>query len=171
MSGASKTAVARRKARSLLKELSITRIPTPLPRIARALDLIIEYTPLDMESSGMALVKEGRRLVWVNALLHPNRQRFTLAHEIGHHVMHDKVLEQGVHVDKGILRRDVLSAKGTDELELQANAFASELLMPAEEIDRALEADFDLDDRSAVEGLAQKFKVSLAAMQYRLMRV
>lgn len=162
---------AYQKAREILTELEITRIPVSVGKVAKRLGLIIEYTPLDDELSGMAFIKDEQRLIWVNSLHHLNRQRFSIAHEIGHHVLHSDDLRVGVHVDKGILRRDTVSSEGTVDVEMHANAFASELLMPSSEISKALGNDFDLDDSNKVEQLSKKFKVSTAAMQYRLMRL
>lgn len=164
------TSKARQSAIDLLKRFEVRRIPVPLPRLARGLGLIVEYTPLDDELSGMALIKDDKQLIWINALHHPNRQRFTLAHEIGHHLLHKNAINESVHVDKGILRRDTVSASGTEKLEIEANAFASELLMPTSEITKALDDEFDLDDHDKLESLAKKFKVSVAAMQIRLIR-
>lgn len=161
---------ARSRARDLLSRMEVKRVPTPLPKIARALKIEVEYTPLDDELSGMAFIKDGRRFAWINALHHPNRQRFSLAHEIAHHILHEDLLKQGVHVDKGILRRDKLSSQGTDDLEVQANAFASEFLMPTDHVEAALPPNFDLDNIEHINQLADRFRVSLAAMQYRLMR-
>ena len=160
---------ARDEAELLLSRLDMKRIPTGLPKVARKLDIIVEYTPLDRELSGMAMIKDEQKLVWINSLHHPNRQRFTLAHEIGHHVLHEDILREGVHVDKGILRRDTVSSAGTEVKEIQANAFASQLLMPKAEITR-LSQDLDLDDEESIKSLAKKFRVSVAAIQYRLVR-
>lgn len=157
-------------ARKLLIDAGAKRCPTPLTKIMRFLNISIEYTPLDEELSGMAMIKNNQKLVWVNALHQPNRQRFTLAHEVGHHVLHADFLQDAVHVDRGILRRDVISGEGTDEREIEANAFASELLMPESQLEAALPEHFDLDDPEVVAKLAARFRVSLAAMQYRLMR-
>lgn len=164
-------ATAHRSAIELLESLNIKRVPVSLPKIARSLNIYIEYAPLDDELSGMAFIKDGEKLIWINSLHHPNRQRFTIGHEIGHHVLHSKALLNGVHVDKGILRRDTISSEGSEKIEIQANAFASELLMPSTAISEALGQDFDLDDSNKVEQLAKQFKVSIAAMQYRLMRL
>jgi len=160
---------ARSEAESLLLQFELKRIPTQLSKIARKLNIAVEYTPLDRELSGMAMIKDDHKLIWINSLHHPNRQRFTLAHEIGHHVLHEDILKDGVHVDKGILRRDTVSSKGSDIKEMQANAFASQLLMPNANV-MELGQDLDLDDEDAIKSLAKKFRVSIAAIQYRLVR-
>jgi len=166
----SKVMNAYSSAREILDTIGISRMPVSLPKIARNLNINIEYAPLDDELSGMAFVRDGEKHILTNSLHHPNRQRFTIAHEIGHHVLHAKELLAGVHVDKGILRRDTISSEGSDRMEIEANAFASELLMPTAAVSEALGQDFDLDDSKKVEQLAKRFKVSNAAMQHRLMR-
>ena len=57
------------------------------------------------------------------------RQRFTIAHEIGHFLLHT---DEDVHIDekRPIGRRDDLSSQAVDACEIEANQFAAELLMP-----------------------------------------
>ena len=121
----------------------------------------------------MAYIKDGIGIIGVNALHHPNRQRFSAAHELAHHVLHADEIRQAVHVDKGIrvLFRDDLSALGTEPMEIEANAFASELLIPGELLAAALEGSgVDIEDEDGVEALARRFRVSPAAMRFRLSR-
>ena len=158
----------RQQARALLARQNITAPPVPIERIAKAMDVAIRYAPLEEELSGMAFIKDGLRVIAVNALHHPNRQRFTIAHELAHHVLHADVLTRGVHVDKIILKRGVLAAGGTDDIEVQANTFASELLIPEYLITSIVEHSVDLNDETRVLALARRFKVSVAALQFRL---
>lgn len=114
----------------------------------------------------MALVRNGQRFVIVNARHHENRRRFTLAHEVGHHVLHADYLAEHVHVDTAVLRRDELSAEGVDLKEIAANAFAAELLMP-----RSYMLQFsalDIADEEEVADAAKSFGVSPAAFAFRL---
>ncbi|HTU13037.1 MAG TPA: ImmA/IrrE family metallo-endopeptidase [Allosphingosinicella sp.] len=128
----------------------------------------LRYAPLGDELSGMAFIKEGVSVIAVNALHHPHRQRFTIAHEMAHHVLHADRLAAGVHVDKVILRRDVLATRGVDDLEIEANTFASELLMPRELFGQIVGPAIDLNDEARLSAIARRFKVSVAALQYRL---
>ena len=159
----------RQRARDLLTAQQIGTLPVPIDRLAKNMNVTIRYAPLEDELSGMAFIKDGQRFIAVNALHHPNRQRFTMAHELAHHVLHRAILEQGIHVDKVILlRRDMLAASGSDDIEIQANTFASELLMPENLIVPILDQSFDFNDETRMTALARKFKVSLAALQYRI---
>ena len=132
-------------------------------------DLLVKANIEDI--SGMAHISEGIDVIGINNLHHPNRQRFTLAHELGHLILHPAELARGLHLDRGPLFRNAVSAKGTNALEVSANAFAAELLMPSRLLHQLLEPGFDLDDEDQVGRLARRFRVSVAAMHFRLNRL
>ena len=66
---------------------------------------------------------------------HEGRYNFTIAHEIGHHVLHrDIYLEQRVNENNRIICRE---AGDKPLVEQQADRFAAALLMPKEEVSAA----------------------------------
>lgn len=144
-------------------------LPVPLEQIAKREGIKIELAPLDDELSGMSFIQSGVAVIVLNLHHHPNRRRFTLAHEIGHHLMHVPYLTNNVHVDKSVLNRDAVSSQGVDIKEVQANAFAAELLMPEAELRRYQNVDFN-DDEFLI-ALAKKLKVSVTALTYRLINL
>jgi len=159
------------RAKELLARLGIQSNPTPVEKIAKALGAQVRFSPFDEELSGMVYIKEGVPIIGVNSLHHPNRQRFTIAHELGHLELHREMITSNIHVDKNFpaLMRDTNSATGTEQIEIQANQFAAELLMPRDLIDKAMEGkQFDIDDDGPIEELAKKFKVSKQALEYRI---
>lgn len=165
---------ARASALLILQEFGVSVPPVPVERIIKSRKIVLQYAPLDEDLSGMAYIMDGVGIIGVNALHHPNRQRFSAAHELAHHILHAPEISQAVHVDKGIrvLFRDDVSALGTDPMEIEANAFASELLIPGYLLADALEGGgVDLEDESAIEVLARRFRVSTAAMRFRLARL
>ena len=163
-------ASARQRAASLINDAGVTKAPVPVDKLARSLNVRIKYAPLDGDISGMAYIAEGISVIGVNALHPPTRQRFTLAHELGHVVLHEDFLRRGVHLDHGVLKRDALASQGTDRREMEANAFASELLMPETFLNTALGGrSVDIEDDDAIDALARRFRVSSAAMRFRLM--
>lgn len=167
---------ARKAAQMLLSQHGVKAAPVPIERIAKVLGVRVEYAPLDSELSGLAHIRDNVPIVGINTLHAPTRQRFTLAHELAHVELHRRELERVVHVDRGSLRlergslpRDALAAAGVDPIEIEANTFAAELLMPTEFLISELGGrSVDLEDDKAVMALAKRFRVSDAAMRYRL---
>ncbi len=170
---------AREQARILVERLGLKNPPVPVEKLAKSLGVRIEYNPFDDELSGMAFLRDGKPIIGVNSKHHPNRQRFTIAHELGHIVLHRSHLETAVLIDKSknfmieegknFIPRNQTSAEGSDPLEIQANAFASELLLPAKLVRQVLsESTGDLHDDAYLISLAQRFRVSLTAFQLRL---
>lgn len=84
------------------------------------------------------------------------RQRFTIAHELGHHV-----LKHGER-DRDTPAQFTMSSH--DQKELDANSFAARLLMPAKFVNAAI----SVARIRTVEDLARTFRVSTAAMKFRL---
>ena len=100
----------------------------------------------------------GSALLWVNGRQARPRQRFTLAHEIGHAwIGHDGSLA----VDSFA----TLSGATSNPLEIEANAFAGELLVPKVAVLDRFDHDPGLDDTVA---LAAEFGVSAIAALIRL---
>lgn len=160
-----------RRAQELLARLGIFAVPTPVERIAKARGVQVRFSPFDDELSGMIYIKDGIPIIGVNSLHHPNRQRFTIAHELGHFELHRQMITTEVHVDKDFpaLMRDPKSAAGTEQIEIQANQFAAELLMPNKLIKKELSGkQFDIEDERPMERLAKKFRVSKQALEYRI---
>lgn len=159
------------EARKLIAKANIKTPPVPVEKLARSLGAELRFQPLDDELSGMIFVKDDVPIIGVNSLHHPNRQRFTLAHECAHLILHRDVISSEVHVDKQfpVLMRDGLSATGSDEMEIQANQFAAELLMPKDMLEHALAGKtLDIDDEGPIEELARNFKVSKQALAFRI---
>lgn len=157
---------AEQAAKSLLQRMGVEAVPVPIEAIAKRLGINVQVVPLDDHLSGMSFVRDGHSVIVVNASHHPNRQRFTLAHELAHHVLHKPYLAENVHVDTAVLARNERSSAGIDSKEVQANAFAAEILMPQSELRRV--GRVDVNDDVRVGELAKRFKVSSTAMAVRL---
>ena len=161
----------RRQVKDLLDEHRIASAPIPVERIAVALGATIRRSPLDESLSGMVFLKGRKPIIGVNSRHHQNRQRFTIAHETAHLVLHRETIVEDVHVDRRfpVLMRDTNSATGMERIEIEANRFAAELLMPTFLLSRALRTrGFDIDDEEPLKKLARNFQVSTQALQYRI---
>lgn len=159
------------EAARLRKKFGGNDLPVPVDQIARMAGIRIESISLDDNLSGMSFVKDGVAVIVVNSNHHLNRRRFTIAHELGHHILHRDYLTNNVHVDKlvQVLPRNKFSSEGTDTREIDANSFAAELLMPESELARW--GNVDINDDVRVQALAKKLKVSVAALTYRLINL
>ncbi len=131
------------------------------------------------EVSGLLARHDGRATIGVNSTQHRVRRRFTIAHEFGHYILHEGIIE---HVDRsyrinpkgdGDVRlnyRSDVSSQATDVEEIEANFFAASLLMPKNLLD-AHSALLAVDDDAEVRRLARLFDVSAHAMSLRLSNV
>lgn len=153
----------------LLAENGITQAPVLVSKIAKAKGARIFVDALEGDLSGFLYRDRDQAVIGVNTSHSPARQNFTIAHELGHLLLHD---QEQLHVDREFrvrLRSDV-SSQGTDEAEQEANFFAASLLMPREFIERDLENEeyVDLLDDDFLNGLARKYGVSAQALAIRL---
>lgn len=150
-------------------------IPVNVEWLAKNLGIEIKKDDLEEASlSGFAVQKHGKRFIGVNSMESPVRQRFTIAHELGHLFLHK---DDTVSYDRGsvMLFRDSHTSDGNDIKEVEANKFAAELLMPADNLreDLADEGPFDLVNENSstdtiISKLAEKYGVSEQAMRIRL---
>lgn len=163
------------RAVQILSEAGVTQAPVNVEMIARRFGVDVKYTPADDSLSGFLLRDQetGKTLIGVNSNQHRLRQRFTVAHELGHYLLHD---QEPVHVDRReagfqVKLRSSASSAGTDMDEIEANLFAAELLMPAEFLRRDLSAYDRLDvfeDDPLFNDLKEKYQVSIRALTIRL---
>ena len=162
----------RDRARQLIADYDISRPPVHVEPIAEAHGFEIARHRFDGPESGFAL-RDGRRsIIGVNTQTSRRRQRFTIAHELGHLLMHEG---RPLTVDQAVLRVDLrneVSSMATDLQEIEANTFAASLLMPEETVlDYAtilLRTSSDISRDDLITKLARTFDVSVEAMGYRL---
>lgn len=120
----------------------------------------------DESLSGLLLPSLAQ--IWVNAdeaVQWPPRRRFTIAHELGHHVLH-RAGQQALFCRKGVVDSDDKPATNRPSIpvtEQEANAFAAALLMPARLI-----THYYRQTNGNFEQLCLVFKASGAAMGRRL---
>lgn len=161
----------RTTASQLLRSNGIESAPVEVEKIAEYLGIRVQYETTDDDLSGFLLrdLSRNKAVIGVNAKHHESRKRFTVAHELGHFMLHE---HENLHVDKRFMiqLRDEKSSKGEFEDEKEANLFAAELLMPVDFIQSDLSeiSEFDLEDEQFIKELADRYKVSTQAMTFRL---
>lgn len=163
--------IAETSARRLLAEVGVQASPIDLTAITRYLGVAVTTEPLQDNVSGMLLRRDGLAVIAINSSHPDRRRRFTEAHEIGHFMLH-----KGIYIDRDtrINQRSTRSSSGLDQDEVQANAFAAELLMPMDLLIREFNVQARKQRASAtaiVTMLADRFLVSRQAMEIRLSSV
>lgn len=158
-------------AEEVLRKTDTYKVPVPIEVLAHRLNLTTEASALGDSVSGMLVVENERGAIGYNSSHARVRQRFTVAHEIAHFILHQKKNRRSqLFIDPFVIfRRDDSSATGNDRQEIEANRFGAALLMPATLVRKEIKRHgLDLDDEDALAFLAKRFKVSTAAMTYRL---
>ncbi len=153
---------------SLLRDAGIATPPVPIEDIVKARGITVRKMDLK-EVSGLVVRDGSVTVIGVNKAHALTRQRFTIAHELAHALLHEG---QEVHYDKDfrVDFRSAASSLGVEVKEMEANFFAASILMPRRflEVD-PLVADLDLEEAAgAVKALAARYKVSTHAMSIRL---
>jgi Zn-dependent peptidase ImmA (M78 family) len=155
----------------ILTERNIRNAPVEVDTVARQLGLKIRKVRTDGDISGFLFraPRKSQPVIGVNSRHHKNRQRFTIAHELGHYLLHGG---DEFHVDRDFKMklRSSESSLGVDVEEMEANFFAAELLMPKSFLEKDLSelGSIDLLNDGKLRKLASKYDVSSQALAFRL---
>lgn len=164
------------RAENLVGDAGVTKPPVPVRRIARQLGLPIVEEDLGTDISALLVSDGTKSWIVVNGKHHKNRKRFSIAHEIAHHVLgHQLASGEKVHVDKRlyVAPRGPTASQGIDSTEIEANQFAAALLMPKQMVEAAVSEidEVGLSPDDDIPKLAKLFQVSEQAMTIRLGRL
>jgi Zn-dependent peptidase ImmA (M78 family) len=120
----------RKMAAKVLKDSKTTAPPVNLRVIAEAHSIIYREVEDFPDSVDALIIKDdGAIYAAVNARQHLHRQRFSLAHELGHYFLHgDSDLSASVTIDNPPMEEAETPSK--DRAETEADLFAGELLVP-----------------------------------------
>lgn len=164
-----------------LKELLLDTVPVNIERIIRSHGIILNKNakPEEIGISGAnrrsgesfigEIKKEGEEYkILVLGSDHYYRKRFTMAHELGHFVLHKDIIDRrGSIAESTDYQADGLS----EEQEREADALAAEVLMPEDKIVKIFNETMgnqNGDREWTIEEMSKMFQVSKAAMRYRL---
>lgn len=158
-------------ARRVLQQHGITHPPVPVERLVQSSGVELIYHELEDDVSGLLIREDASPVIAVNVKHHANRQRFTIAHEFGHFLLHKA--EASVFVDDLLVHfRSSASARKADPREVEANHFAACLLMPRKFVRQDLHhAAIDVSDEVSIKRLARKYCVSSQALTIRLVNL
>ena len=130
---------------------NVTSLPVITTRICRNLGIVVKHFKSPILDSGYSFIIKGQPYILVNKLESPARQRFTIAHELGH-ILLGHVSECGFQ-KRSCVEKD-------KDIETQANVFASRLLAPS--------CVLLFCNITSCYDIKQLCNISLEASQYRL---
>jgi len=157
---------------NLLAQSKVQSPPIPIKEIIAKLGLNVISYDLGDDVSGILVIENDKGTIGFNPKNSKVRQRFTLAHELGHYILH-KQSKSEVFIDKDFIVK-YRSQKPYTAVEMkqeqEANVFAATLLMPEHMLRAELtKKDYqDMDENEFIGAMAKVFDVSIQAMTYRI---
>ncbi len=143
-----------------LSEYKISEPVVPIFEIAEAEGLSVKIISMPEKLKSVSgFFDPDTSIIYVNAEDVPTRQRFTVAHELGHYLLKHDPEKYGV-----LLRFPELN--GEDNIEKEANCFAANILVPKEQL-RSIMKKYSLDEND-IPIIAQLFGVSRSVIKFRL---
>lgn len=142
--------------------------PVKLGGIARRLGVKVLRSTLPRGTSGQIGFEDGMFVIRINRHEAKHRQRFTLAHELAHFLLHRDRIEAANGWSENVLLR---APNQPMQIEYEANRLAADLVIPSAEL-ATVTAEYSGPMTSEViEDLARRFGVSTAAMEIKLQMV
>lgn len=176
-----RTAWIEREASRVLSAHSITDPPVPVQELATEIGVKVRFQPFSGNSDISAVLKRGEEtaVIGVNSAHPQNRQRFSIAHELGHYYLHSDepvFIDFSSRIQKPNARyRNSMSSEASNREEIDANTFAAALLMPRKmvrnEFAALLDRDPEIDSETLLREMAAIFGVSRDAMNFRLLNL
>jgi len=156
--------------------------PIDLSPIIKELNIKIlkNFDTNNIHNIGYIKVENNDIIIWINPLknLYPTRERFTIAHELGHlflHIAPNNINAEFEDTEENLMRNNYWNFQ-----EYEANNFAARLLMPKELIltyANKLYNQYKIEHSSLptkeefIKIMAEVFNVSKTAMEYRLKNI
>lgn len=144
----------------------LSNFPVKLGQLAKELGLSIKVSSMRSGISGQISRVNGEYVIRVNRNEARERQRFTIAHEIAHFLLHKNIVDAS---PDGITDNVLYRSGEPERIEYEANRLAADIVMPMALIEEELRTKFRGSiSEAAIESLAARFEVSKAAMEIRL---
>ncbi len=110
---------------------------------------LIRYPLGESGDLGFTMKKDSDFIIFTNSSSRLARELFTLAHEIGHYILH--MSEAGAFIDNAV----TISNRSCDEREQEANYFAVCLLLPKDEVQKFVELELKSDNLDSAMDIAR----------------
>ena len=147
--------ISHRAERLLVDSGCQNQLPIATDKIAEHLGYeALGFFPSEITQNVSGVVDHEKKKIAVNKTESARRQHFTIAHEIGHVVLHqgESVVDYRNSIDNPMTQKEV-----------EANRFASELLMPS-----MFFYEYWTTFKGSIDKMASKFGVSDSAIEIRM---
>lgn len=148
---------AQEEAEKVWREQCLTSLPFPILDVARSYGLSVYEIDLSDQPDISGILDIEKEIIYLNQTDSTAHKRFTIAHELGHWLLHKEDLKRDPNLTI-YYRRPI--AGETDDREKEANCFAASLLVPYRLLNPIKLMYTDLE-------LAQMFAVSQQVIGYR----
>ena len=142
----------------ILEESRKQKYPLDIEAIIKSYAIVICKKDMDYDISGYIEKREKNWIIGVNKYHSKQRQRFTLAHEFAHYVLHSHhIISHQRHEDISLFRSNEFNT-----MDVEANNFAGELLIPTDKFKEYLRKG-----TTKIKDLSDIFNVSISAIRYK----
>lgn len=129
------------------------RIEPLIERLGGTIEYLGSFSSIQATDGSLFVNGPDNFLIKVSAFTGPERDRFTIAHELGHYVLHSRFGKERIKAQRF----------GSTRVEWEANWFGAAFLMPAEDFRRTCVAY-----RNDLDAVAARYLVSPKAAQVRM---
>jgi Zn-dependent peptidase ImmA (M78 family) len=145
----------------------LSEYPVKLGKLARELGVSdIKVSSMRTGVSGQIMREGSHYVIRINRNEARERQRFTIAHELAHFLLHRDIIDRS---PDGITDNVLYRSGEPEQIEYDANRLAADLVMPMSLVEKKLKDEYGgLVTDATIESLASVFEVSKAAMEIRL---
>lgn len=152
-------------AEKVLDDNFVSGPPVPIIELTRNFGFTIKEVSFPKNEDVSGIIKPEEKIIYVNQNDSETRKNFTIAHELGHWLLHQEALVTSNGKYNVLFRRSI-GQMNADPIESEANCFAANILVPKKFIteykllirDKIIDSDI----------LAPLFRVSNEVMGYRL---
>ena len=146
-------------------DVYLAEYPVKLGAIAKCLGVRVLLSTLPRGISGQIAKENGDFVIRINRHEAKHRQRFTLAHELAHFLLHQERIDAEGGWSENVLLR---APNQPMQIEYEANRLASDLVIPSVQLADATADYIGPMTSEFIEYLARRFGVSTAAMEIKL---
>lgn len=153
----------------IINDLKSKRYPIPIVNIMKELNFIVGKQRLEDDLSGYIVINDEiekkfgkKKMICVNSNDSWGHQRFTIAHELAHYLFDYNMQEPEFY-------NTYRTTDVNNDIEIRANTFAANLLMPEKEFKKQYDKYYD--DIDLYSKLEEYFQVSRRAIDRRIIEL